>query len=104
MRDLSVLKKSQGITVSNADSFQSEITAYKKPDSFTIDLITDQEQFEQLEEEWDELLDKSEGTIYSSFNWVYGWWKHFGKNKHRSLADHSHSYKLANWFVLHLYT
>ena len=35
-----------------------------------------------LRSEWTELLKKSDHSIFSTWEWLCTWWKHFGNNKH----------------------
>ncbi|HET8864927.1 MAG TPA: GNAT family N-acetyltransferase [Gracilimonas sp.] len=53
--------------------------------SLSIDILETEEGFKNLESEWDKLLTKTEGTIYSSFDWLFGWWKYFGEHTKRSI-------------------
>ena len=44
--------------------------------------LQNQEEFLQLRESWDHLLQKCEHkTPFSTFEWLWTWWKHFGQNK-----------------------
>ncbi len=53
--------------------------------SLSAGLIDDEEGFKQLEDEWDPLLEKADGMVYSTFDWQYRWWQHFGKHPNREL-------------------
>lgn len=86
MRDSSVYNNSQPISDASADVLQPEKSRRTKVDTISAEIITDLSSFKNLETEWDNLLEKTEGTIYSSFNWIFGWWKHFGENAFRTLS------------------
>lgn len=53
--------------------------------SLSVDVVDTEPEFKKLESEWDLLLTKSDGTIYSSFDWLFGWWKYFGEHPNRSI-------------------
>lgn len=46
-----------------------------------IKIISHIEDFEALEQEWDELALKSDTHIFQTFEWNRIWWKHFGDNR-----------------------
>jgi len=58
----------------------------KKEERLTCSIIRDANGFQALEKEWDQLLIKADGTAYSTFQWLWLWWKYFGKHKNRSLC------------------
>lgn len=47
--------------------------------------ITDLESFKKLCDQWNELAIKAEVPVYMSFDWLYRWWKHFGRHPKREL-------------------
>ena len=46
-----------------------------------IKIITQNDDFEALEKEWNELAWESDTHIFQTYEWNHIWWKHFGKNK-----------------------
>ena len=49
-------------------------------DHLTTEIITSQEQFESLSEEWENLFNSCNNlSVWQSFTWNYIWWKHYGK-------------------------
>lgn len=46
-----------------------------------LKIISETEDFLQLQKQWDELASLSEATIFQTFIWNKTWWKHFGTNK-----------------------
>jgi len=58
----------------------------KKQDRLTCTIIRDEKEFQELEGEWDQLVAKADGTAYSTFQWLWLWWKYFGKHQNRSLC------------------
>jgi CelD/BcsL family acetyltransferase involved in cellulose biosynthesis len=47
----------------------------------TAELIGTPEAFDALEQEWDDLLQRSEATVFQSFEWQRTWWRHFGERR-----------------------
>jgi CelD/BcsL family acetyltransferase involved in cellulose biosynthesis len=43
--------------------------------------INDYSDFISLEERWNEVLQRCNHTIFSTWEWLSTWWKHFGNNK-----------------------
>jgi CelD/BcsL family acetyltransferase involved in cellulose biosynthesis len=43
--------------------------------------VNDVKAFFSLKDRWNKLLQKSNHTVFSTWEWVYLWWKHFGSNK-----------------------
>lgn len=46
-----------------------------------IKIITQNDDFEALEQEWNELAWESDTHIFQTYDWNRIWWKHFGTNK-----------------------
>jgi len=46
-----------------------------------IDIITTNDEFENIKEEWDDLLVRSGGNIFQTWEWQWTWWKHYSKGK-----------------------
>ena len=51
----------------------------------TINIITDEVSFLELQKVWDDVLLNSSATIYQSFDWLFCWWKHFAVEQKYSL-------------------
>ena len=43
-----------------------------------VDVVTSEQAFNSLEYEWEILVDKSGGTVFQSFYWLFPWWKSYG--------------------------
>ena len=70
----------------------------------TIHLVKDFKNFLSLREYWDQLVVRSDSTIFQTFDWQLLWWKHFGANHdgelHILLLQHNS--KLVGIFPLFL--
>lgn len=44
-------------------------------------VIEDEAGFDALEREWDALLERSDASVFQSFEWQRTWWKHFGEGR-----------------------
>ena len=51
----------------------------------TIEVVTDQNTFDSLRDNWNTLADAAPVTIYQTFEWQYLWWRHFGAHASRRL-------------------
>lgn len=51
-----------------------------------IEIIRDEYKFRELANDWRELAKRTDAIISTSYEWSYTWWKHFGRNKKRSLS------------------
>lgn len=47
--------------------------------------INTYEQFISLQDQWNDLLQVSNHTIFSTWEWLDLWWRHFGKNKNLAI-------------------
>ena len=47
----------------------------------TVKVVETEEAFDSLETKWDDLVSKSDCTIYQTFEWQRTWWKYFGRGK-----------------------
>lgn len=47
----------------------------------TVRAVTTAEGFDSIEETWNELLDRSEATVFQTYEWQRVWWKYFGAGK-----------------------
>jgi CelD/BcsL family acetyltransferase involved in cellulose biosynthesis len=47
-------------------------------ESLSIDVVRNVESFANLRDEWEDLVQRSGGTIFQSFDWNILWWKHYG--------------------------
>jgi len=67
-------------------AFSEKETGYKikSGENLKINIHENFSAFAGLEEEWNRLAEKSNQTIFMSFDWVNYWWKHFGRHKKRS--------------------
>lgn len=44
-------------------------------------IITTREKFDELEDEWEALVEKAGGSVFQSFYWLNAWWKHYGSDR-----------------------
>ncbi len=56
------------------------------PLSFDIEVVTSSAGFAGLREEWDRLLERSEATVFQTWEWLFTWWRRFGRGRLRILA------------------
>jgi len=54
-------------------------------DDLIVEVFETENYFEDLKKYWQDLTDRADTRIYMSFEWMWSWWQHFGKNKDRSL-------------------
>lgn len=47
----------------------------------TLEVIEDAPGFDALEREWNALLERSEATVFQTFEWQRTWWRHFGEGR-----------------------
>jgi CelD/BcsL family acetyltransferase involved in cellulose biosynthesis len=50
-----------------------------------LEIVTDLTSLELLSSEWDDLVSRSSGTIFQTFDWQSLWWKHFASGPRHSL-------------------
>ncbi len=50
-----------------------------------LEIVTDLTSLESLSSEWDDLVSRSSGTIFQTFDWQSLWWKHFASGPRHSL-------------------
>lgn len=46
-----------------------------------LQVIDDQEEFESLQDSWQELTETGDFTVFQTFDWNKAWWKFFGEGK-----------------------
>jgi CelD/BcsL family acetyltransferase involved in cellulose biosynthesis len=46
-----------------------------------VEIISTTQGFAALRAEWDELLARSEATLFQSWEWLHAWWKHLGRGR-----------------------
>ncbi|MBI3005423.1 MAG: GNAT family N-acetyltransferase [Ignavibacteriales bacterium] len=46
---------------------------------FRVEVIHKDSEFLNVRAEWEELVEQSNVSIYQTFDWMWLWWKHFGK-------------------------
>lgn len=46
-----------------------------------VRVVTTPGEFDALEAVWNELLERSEATVFQSFEWLRAWWKYFGGSR-----------------------
>jgi len=46
-----------------------------------VEIISTVTKFDELSEEWDELIEEADVHIYQTFEWLRVWWKYFGSGK-----------------------
>lgn len=56
------------------------------PAKLDIRIATNLEEFELLKPEWNNLVSKSESTIFQTFEWNRVWWDYFGEGKELHIA------------------
>ncbi|MCH8494814.1 MAG: GNAT family N-acetyltransferase [Balneolales bacterium] len=54
--------------------------------SVEIKIITNNEDFRALQDEWSVLAEESETHIFQTYEWNHVWWKHFGASKNLHIA------------------
>ncbi len=54
--------------------------AIRIPAYITNDIVTDLESFRSISPEWEDLVSRSSGTIFQSFEWQRLWWKYFASD------------------------
>lgn len=54
-------------------------------DELMVEVFTSEELFEDLSIYWKDLEKRALSPVFVSYDWAYTWWKHFGRNKQRSL-------------------
>lgn len=57
----------------------------KMPSLISVKLVMDVNDFFALKNVWNETVQKSSATIYQTFEWLYNWWKYFGKGNQYDL-------------------
>lgn len=65
-----------------------------------VKIITEEREFENMHEEWNNLAERSDGHIFQTFEWNRIWWKHFGTNKQLHLVTMYDDGKLIAIFPL----
>lgn len=53
--------------------------------SLTVEVVEDDRAFLSLRPAWDELVEKSSGDIFQTFDWLSLWWKYYGEHPARTL-------------------
>lgn len=48
----------------------------------TVEIVSELTSLFSLEKEWEELVSRSSGTIFQTFDWQRLWWKHFASKSH----------------------
>jgi CelD/BcsL family acetyltransferase involved in cellulose biosynthesis len=46
-----------------------------------VQVIEDERALDALEAEWNALLERSDATVFQSFEWQRAWWRHFGEGR-----------------------
>jgi CelD/BcsL family acetyltransferase involved in cellulose biosynthesis len=49
----------------------------------TVAVIEDAAGFDALEPEWNALLERSDASVFQTFEWLRTWWRHFGEGDRR---------------------
>lgn len=47
----------------------------------TVSVVDTENGFDEIEEEWKALVDKSQATIFQTFEWQRTWWKYMGRRR-----------------------
>lgn len=77
--------KFRGETINGADESTLEWTEVTGKEELMVEVFTSEHLFEDLSLYWKKLQQRTDSSIYTTYEWAYHWWKHFGKNKQRSL-------------------
>jgi hypothetical protein len=77
--------KFRDTTINGIDESTLKWTKVTDKDDLMVEVFTSEKLFEDLSIYWKELEKRADSTIYMSYDWVYNWWQHFGKNEQRSL-------------------
>ena len=57
----------------------------KLPSLVSVKIIMNENDFFALKNDWNKTVQKSSATIYQTFEWLYYWWKYFGKGNQYTL-------------------
>ena len=52
--------------------------------ALSVAVIEDERGLDALEGEWGALLERSDASVFQSFEWVRTWWRHFGERRPRA--------------------
>ncbi|MEX2573338.1 MAG: GNAT family N-acetyltransferase [Balneolaceae bacterium] len=63
---------------SSSGSSSSRAAYSAKP---VLRVITGESEFSALKNEWEDLVDKSDTTVFQTYQWNHTWWKHFCHDK-----------------------
>jgi CelD/BcsL family acetyltransferase involved in cellulose biosynthesis len=63
----------------NGTTFTGDVTATAGP--MTVRTITDDGEFDRLEPAWNALLERSDATVFQTFEWLRTWWTYFGRGR-----------------------
>jgi CelD/BcsL family acetyltransferase involved in cellulose biosynthesis len=53
--------------------------------ALAVEVIQDPATFDQLERDWNALLQRSDATVFQTFEWLRTWWRHFGEARRGAL-------------------
>lgn len=65
-------------TYTRADPGEPEKTGEDLHNPVKLSVIESEQAFDELEEEWNQLLERSEAHVFQSFEWQRTWWEYFG--------------------------
>jgi CelD/BcsL family acetyltransferase involved in cellulose biosynthesis len=51
------------------------------PAPLAVAVVRDERALDALEPEWNALLERSDATVFQSFEWLRTWWRHFGEGR-----------------------
>ncbi|HLX12872.1 MAG TPA: GNAT family N-acetyltransferase [Bacteroidota bacterium] len=51
----------------------------------SLEIINDADEFKSHRVAWDLLVLRASSTVFQTFDWLYLWWQHFGRDANRSL-------------------
>lgn len=60
---------------------EQPLSAAPRPASLALAVVDDARGFDALEREWNDLLERSEASVFQSFEWQRTWWRHFGERR-----------------------
>ncbi len=57
----------------------------KLPSPISVKIVMNENDFYALKNDWNKIVQNSSATIYQTFEWLYNWWKYFGKGNQYNL-------------------
>jgi CelD/BcsL family acetyltransferase involved in cellulose biosynthesis len=63
------------------ERLQNRKSPFREGDSIRIREVRSYSDFIAIKDKWKDALEKGENSVFSTWEWLSTWWKHFGKNK-----------------------